>query len=129
MSGTASGTTARPDGVQRVCRTWEQPRSSYYAQRQAALLPLQVGPLGKRGPQRARSDDQILELMQADLATSPFQGHGQRKVWARLWGRGGGQTLCGPLQPEAAGGKNRLPKPLAGQGGRLTRVAIRRAAS
>ena len=33
MSGTASGATARPYGVKLVCRTWEQPRSSYYASR------------------------------------------------------------------------------------------------
>ena len=35
MSCTASAVTARPYGVKLVCRTWEQPRSSYYAARQA----------------------------------------------------------------------------------------------
>ncbi len=33
MSCTASAATARPYGVKLVCRTWEQPRSSYYASR------------------------------------------------------------------------------------------------
>ena len=30
MSGTVSSVTTRPYGVKLVCRTWEQPRSSYY---------------------------------------------------------------------------------------------------
>ena len=72
LSCTASGATARPYGVQLVCRTWEQPRSSYYAQRQAAELPVRVAPPGKRGPKTAFSDDQLLELIRADLAASPF---------------------------------------------------------
>ena len=84
MSGTASCASARPYGVKLVCRTWEQPRSSYYAHRRAAELPVKVAPPGKRGPKTALSDDQLLELIRADLAASPFQGEGHRKVWARL---------------------------------------------
>jgi hypothetical protein len=48
MSGTTSCATARPYGVKLVCRTWEQPRSSYYAHRQPAELPVRVTPSGKR---------------------------------------------------------------------------------
>jgi putative transposase len=84
MSGTASSATAKPYDVKLVCRTWEQPRSSYYAHHRAAELPVKVALPGKRGPKTALSDDQLLELIRADLATSPFQGEGHRKVWARL---------------------------------------------
>ena len=89
MSGTASAATARPYGVKLVCRTWEQSRSSYYANRQATQLPVRVAPPGKRGPKTAFSDDQLLELIRTDLAASPFQGEGHRKVWARLRVRDG----------------------------------------
>jgi putative transposase len=89
MSGTASCTTARPYGVKLVCRTWEQPRSSYYAHRKAAALPVKVGPPGKRGPKTALSYAQVRELIRADLAASLFQGEGHRKVWARLRVRDG----------------------------------------
>ena len=84
MSGTASGATGRPYGVKLVCRTWEQPRSSYYAHRRAAELPVKVAPPGKRGPRTSLPDVQLLELIRADLAASPFRGEGHRKVWARL---------------------------------------------
>ena len=50
MSYTASATTARPYGVKLVCRTWEQPRSSYYGARQAQGQPVRSFPAGKRGP-------------------------------------------------------------------------------
>ena len=38
----------------------------------------------KRGPKTAVSDTDLLHHIQADLAASPFQGEGYRKVWARL---------------------------------------------
>jgi putative transposase len=84
MSGTASAATIRPYGVKLVCHTWEQPRSSYYAQRQVAGLPVKLAQPGKRGPKTALSDAELLELIRADLTVSPFQGEGHRKVWARL---------------------------------------------
>ncbi len=84
MSYTASATTARPYGVKLVCRTWEQPRSSYYASRGGPGPQLRLGPPGKRGPKTALSDAELLELIRAELAASPFQGEGHRKVWARL---------------------------------------------
>ena len=84
MSGTASGATDRPYGVKLVCHTWQQPRSSYYADRQVAGLPVKLTQLGKRGPKTSHSDAELLELIQADLTASPFQGEGHRKVWARL---------------------------------------------
>ena len=79
MSCTASCATARPYGVKLVCRTWEQPRSSYYAHRQAAELPVRVAPPGRRGPKTAFSDDQLLELIRTDLAAPLFRAKGTGK--------------------------------------------------
>ncbi len=45
-----------------------------------------MAPPGKRGPKTALSDEQ---LIWTDLAASPFQGEGHRKVWARLRVRDG----------------------------------------
>ena len=89
MSGTTSGATARPYGVKLVCRTWEQPRSSYYASRGGPGAYLHLAPPGKRGPKTVLADAELLELIQADLNASPFQGEGHRKVWARLRVRDG----------------------------------------
>lgn len=89
MSRAISSGTGRLYGTQRVCRAWEQPRSSHYALvRRAALIP---GPAsaGKRGPKPAVSDADLLSSIKADLAASPFQGEGHRKVWARLRVRNG----------------------------------------
>ena len=47
MSGTASSATSRPYGVKLVCRTWEQPRSSYYASRGGPGPHLRLAPPGK----------------------------------------------------------------------------------
>lgn len=38
----------------------------------------------RRGPKPKLSDDQVLDLVRADLASSPFQAEGHRKVCARL---------------------------------------------
>jgi len=89
MSGTVSCATDRPYGVKLVCHTWKQPRSSYYAHRQVSGLPVKLTQPGKRGPKTALSDGELLELIRADLQTSPFQGEGHRKVWARLRVRDG----------------------------------------
>jgi putative transposase len=89
MSCTTSCATARPYGVKLVCRTWEQPRSSYYASRGGKEQPVRLAQPGKRGPKTALSDAELLELIKADLETSPFQGEGHRKVWARLRVRDG----------------------------------------
>jgi putative transposase len=89
MSGTASCATARPYGVKLVCRTWEQPRSSYYASHQGQEQPVPSRLAAKRGPKTALSDAELLELIRADLKASPFKGEGHRKVWARLRVRDG----------------------------------------
>jgi putative transposase len=73
MSAAISPSTQRPYGVQRVCRLWAVPRSTFYQ----AYRPANTAPAKPRGP-RPPVDDESL------LAASPFSGEGHRKVWARL---------------------------------------------
>jgi hypothetical protein len=78
MSVAISATTGKPYGVERVCQVWERPRSSFYARRRREQAPARVP--AKRGPKTPLSDDELLERIRADLARSPFQGEGHRKV-------------------------------------------------
>lgn len=85
MSQTISPCADQAYGVQRVCRIWEQARSTFYnTDRQASNEPPK-----RRGPRPLISDDDLLALIRHDLATSPFTGEGHRKVWARLRVRDG----------------------------------------
>lgn len=88
MSQTRSPSSGQPYGLARVCRAWDVPRSSFYAQRRAQgseqALVGPPPPAPKPGPQPLLADAELLLLIQADLAASPFQGEGHRKVWARL---------------------------------------------
>jgi transposase InsO family protein len=81
MSTTISPATGKAYGIQRVCDTWETPRSSFY--NRTTKPSATVAPL-KRGPKTPLSDDEVLALIRLDLATSGFIGEGHRKVWARL---------------------------------------------
>ena len=83
MSQTISPAVDTPYGVQRICRVWEQARSSYY---HVARQCDGVGqaPPKRRGPRPSIGDEALLVLIRADLASSPFTGEGHRKVWARL---------------------------------------------
>jgi hypothetical protein len=83
MSQTISESTGTPYGVQRVCRVWEQARSTCSARQVRTSQPAPLSP-ARRGPKPAIADDQLLALIRDDLAASPFQGEGHRKVWARL---------------------------------------------
>lgn len=86
MSAAISPSTGRSYGVQRVCRVWAVARSSFYAA--AAQAPQNPSP-ARRGPVPPVDEASLLAAVQADLAQSPFQGEGHRKVWARLrYGRG-----------------------------------------
>jgi transposase InsO family protein len=63
------------------------PRSSYYHQRvsdQAAATVTPPRVSRRRGPKPVVSDDDLLQHIKDDLATSPFRGEGHRKVWRRL---------------------------------------------
>lgn len=84
MSQTISPGTNRPYGVQRVCTTWEQARSSFYH----GLRPVSQAPK-RRGPRPLISDEDLLALIRHDLANSSFTGEGHRKVWGRLRFRDG----------------------------------------
>ncbi len=92
MSATISLTSAKAYGVERVCTIWAQPRSSFYAWQRdnhpggtERAIPISPAtPAQKRGPKTLLSDTELLGKIRADLALSPFQGEGHRKVWARL---------------------------------------------
>lgn len=78
--------SGRSYGVERVCRAWDYPRSTFY-QKRAQNSKTESGrecKPQKRGPKTRLSDEQLLALIRADLASSPFTGEGHRKVWARL---------------------------------------------
>jgi transposase InsO family protein len=83
MSQTISVATGKPYGVERVCRAWEQARSTFYAHQQPVEQPT-AAPPRRRGPPPLVPDDVLLEHIRQDLANSPFCGEGHRKVWARL---------------------------------------------
>ncbi len=84
MSQTTSATTGRRYGLARVCRTWERSRSAFYARRARLQRPARAAGPRRRGPTPALSDAQLLAAIRSDLARSPFQGEGHRKVHARL---------------------------------------------
>ena len=84
MSEAISETTGKRYGVQRVCRAWERARSSLYARRQRVRERCEGDMPARRGPKPKHSDEVVLAAIQADLARSPFQGEGHRKVHARL---------------------------------------------
>lgn len=86
MSAAISPATERPYGVERVCASWEVPRSSFYAWRHEGTSSeaAEPAPAKKRGPKTELADERLLVLIREDLASSPFHGEGHRKVWARL---------------------------------------------
>jgi transposase InsO family protein len=86
MSQTTSSETGKVYGVERVCHIWEQARSSFYHRTRQDIA---VSSPKRRGPPPSISDEALLELIRADLATTPFTGEGHRKVWARLRVRDG----------------------------------------
>ena len=84
MSRATSATTGRRYGLKRVCGTWERSRAALYARRACLRRPERGDGPGRRGPTPALSDAQLLAAIRSDLARSPFQGEGHRKVHARL---------------------------------------------
>lgn len=83
MSGLTSPETGKTYGVELTCQAFAVPRSSYYAWKKTAALSERPEPK-KRGPKTDLTDEELLVLIRADLAASPFSGEGHRKVWARL---------------------------------------------
>ena len=84
MSQATSATTGRRYGLKRVCRTWERSRSAFYARRARVQRSASADSPRRRGPTPALSNAQLLAAIRRDLARSPFQGEGHRKVHARL---------------------------------------------
>jgi putative transposase len=84
MAAMTSPTTGRRYSIAEVCRIWDVPRSSFYADRRRADATTKPVPAQRRGPKPAVSDDTLLAAIRADLARSPWHGEGHRKVWARL---------------------------------------------
>jgi transposase InsO family protein len=85
MAASISPASGRRYGIDRVCRTWSVPRSSFYAARPAGTQ-CEAPPSrpAQRGPKPAVSDAALHAAIRADLARSPWTGEGHRKVWARL---------------------------------------------
>lgn len=86
MSVSASPSTGKVYGVERVCSAWGVPRSSFYYEHSSKSRADEEIPMGKtrRGPRPKITDDELLALIKEDLKNSPFIGEGHRKVWARL---------------------------------------------
>ena len=85
MSRTASPSTGKVYGAERVCSAWGVPRSSFYHEINTMPQAGEAEPLKKkRGPRPKIGDEELLELIREDLENSPFIGEGHRKVWARL---------------------------------------------
>ena len=95
MSQTTSATTGWRYGLERVCRLWEQSRSAFYARRDRLQRSASADSPCRRGPTPALSDAQLLAAIRNDLARSPFQGEGHRKVHARLRILGEASRRCG----------------------------------
>jgi transposase InsO family protein len=70
--------------MQRVCRVWERSRSALYARRTQGHKRQAGEEPKRRGPRPQVSAEKLLEAIQADLARSPWNGEGHRKVHARL---------------------------------------------
>ena len=86
MAETISPSIGRRYGIAQVCRIWDVPRSSFYAdyadrRRGSTATPI---PPQRRGPKPMVSDNALLAAIRADLARSPWHGEGHRKVWARV---------------------------------------------
>ena len=84
MSHEISVSAGKPFGLQRVCRVLEFPRSTIYSVRARTAANVVAIIPGRRGPKPTMSDADLLKAIRADLAASPFNGEGHRKVWARL---------------------------------------------
>ena len=85
MSGAHSISTRRAYGVQRICRVWEQARSSVYARRHATKSrPRRC----RRGPVGAAPDAVLVGHIRRVLETSPFHGEGVPQSLGEAAGRG-----------------------------------------
>ena len=82
MSATTSATTGRRYGFR--AGVSDVGEVALYARRARAQCRKRGAGPARRGPTPALSDAQLLAAIRTDLARSPFQGEGPRKVHARL---------------------------------------------
>ena len=81
MSRTVSPSTSRPYGLLRVAQVWGVSRATVYRQRRHDEAR---HPKRRPGPVGPLPDEELVEVIRALLADSPFHGEGYRKIWARL---------------------------------------------
>src|SRR3989442_970923 len=87
MRGAMSSGTGRRYPLTMICAVFRVPRSTVYrTTAPAALAAPRV--VAKRGPKTSHSDAEVVEVIRAVLAATPFHGEGYRKVRARLAHRG-----------------------------------------
>jgi putative transposase len=85
LSRSASPSTGKRYGLQRVCRIFGLARSTAYYLKAREAVPVDQRPVPrKRGPVGAGTDEELVGHIRRVLAESPFHGEGYRKVWARL---------------------------------------------
>jgi putative transposase len=85
LSRSASPSTGKRYGLQRVCRIFGLARSTAYYLKARQAVPSEQRPSPKkRGPLGAGPDSDLVGHIRRVLAESPFTGEGYRKVWARL---------------------------------------------
>lgn len=85
LSRSASPSTGKRYGLQRVCRVFGLARSTaYYLKARQAVPPERRPSPKKRGPLGAGPDSDLIGHIRRVLAESPFTGEGYRKVWAKL---------------------------------------------
>ena len=131
MSQTISPGAEKPYGVHRVCRIWEQTRSSFYHTAYHTARQCEAhgqAPPKRRGPSPRSIDETLLALIRADLAGSPFKGEGHRKVWTQLRIRDGVRVSLKRVLRVMR--ENRLlspywnpPKPAMKHGGKIITLA------
>ena len=81
LSRSASPSTGKRYGLQRVCRVFGLARSTaYYLKAREAVPPEQRPVPGKRGPVGAATDADLVGHIRRVLAESPFHGEGYRKI-------------------------------------------------
>ena len=89
LSRSASPSTGKRYGLQRVCRIFGLARSTAYYLKAREAVPVDQRPVPrKRGPVGAGTDEELVGHIRRVLADSPFHGEGYRKVRARPRHRG-----------------------------------------
>ena len=74
VAASSSEGTARRYGVERVCKVWSMPRSTFYARRKRRTAPC---PVRRRGPVGPCPDAELVEHIRNVLKASLF--HGEHK--------------------------------------------------